>query len=345
MSLATLDATAAAPAHVRRVTLNIVRNASVCPPKLRRVVGKLDRRDWKLDALTKGECEYIFATVGDDLTSAALTEYVANTRSIKDWSREPAGESFCKLCGHQHIRWEFRLDNLKKAEGGKDWLTGSDCIIQYGFNVDGEGTAEAALKALRGAISTAIAHAKGEDWRTEHPDHEADIEVLRDGLAVATRRVPWDRYAHLKDNWKGRAREFAKLARGAVKYHEKHASLTPKRTEDVYGAGKLLQRSKALQKEWAAAEPGKTKAPSGKDWGAHWQGILDEARDNGVWLSRYAFGKLRYLARQGMAEDRLYDDTRKIVKEVEDKIKSAKAAASRPDTGKAKGEGWSDLPF
>ncbi len=162
-----------ATAHVRRVTLNLIKHSACCPDDLRGTIDKLENLDWQIDALAPIEREYLYATVDGDLADKAKNEFQANTQSLVDHRQSDAQ---CKLCGHQHIRFEFELVN---TAGGTNTMTGSTCIETYGINVDGEGTAAEALRALRGAITKAKRKANCDDWRIEHPQHAVEFSALR----------------------------------------------------------------------------------------------------------------------------------------------------------------------
>ena len=221
-----------ATAHVRRVTLNLLRHSACCPDELRTMINKLaNKLDWQISALTKIEQETLYATVDEDLANKSRDEFVANTDSITDHRHN---DTHCKLCGHQHIRFEFELTN--DHEGGSSVLTGSQCIETYGLNVDGEGTAEDALRALRGAITRAKRIANREDWREAHPDHEADMAELRQCYGeLRMKQSPWKLYRHLNSNWKDRCKRMVTKSRAVLKYYDREGFLTDGRTSMVYG--------------------------------------------------------------------------------------------------------------
>jgi hypothetical protein len=224
-----------ANAHVRRVTLNIIRKAACCPTDLRPVLDKLANGiDWDIGALSKAEIEAIYAHVDEDLGEQAKEEFQADTSTIID---HRDGDADCKLCGHRHIRWEFLLRNYA---GGTDHWTGSTCIETYGINVDGETTAEAALAKLRSAIGEAKRKAEREDWQKAHPNHEDDMARVDAIYAVVRRRLRWEEYKWVRPNWKNRSREQEILCKAILKYYRKHKYLTDKRTEQLYGPEGVL---------------------------------------------------------------------------------------------------------
>tara|TARA_Y100000034_G_scaffold65317_1_gene78967 strand:- start:98 stop:1096 length:999 start_codon:yes stop_codon:yes gene_type:complete len=249
------------------VTLNLIRYAACCPDELRPVLETLAGFDWDMKALDRESVETIFAFVDDDLAANATSEYVADTQSITDWSRDPAVREgdfvpTCRLCGHHHIRWDFILKNVA---GGRDHNTGSTCIIEYGLSVDGDGTAEEALERLKGAISKAKRKADREDWEAAHPDADAAIKTIANALIDAeTKPAGWSMWSALKPNWKTRAKSFAKVARAVTKYYAKHGFLTAQRTTQVWGPDGtqtedgiptegLIVKALAIADEWALA--------------------------------------------------------------------------------------------
>lgn len=225
-------------AHIRRVTLNLIRHAACCPDDLRVVLNKLaDRALWDMAALTQIEREFIFATVDDDLADRAKDEFDADLETLVDHRHN---EAHCVLCGHNPIRWEFTLRN--KA-GGHDVNTGSTCIETYGINVDGSATSAHALALLREAIRKAKRKAEREDWQAAHEDHEGDADRLRALLATLQQhRKPGWLYRHLKSNWNGRVNKAINQIRGAVRYYEREGFMTPLQTERVYSDGFLGKR-------------------------------------------------------------------------------------------------------
>ena len=222
-----------ATAHVRRVTLNLLRHSACCPDDLRPMLDKLaGPLDWKLDALSDVEKETLYATVDENLANAAKDEFQADLRTAVDHRHNT--DEWCKLCGHQHIRFEFDLIN---TAGGQSTKTGSTCIETYGLNVDGEGTAEQALIALHGAINRLKRVAEKEDWQKAHPEHVAEMDRLR-GLYGTLRmnQQPWKLYRFLNDNWNKRCRSMVTRTRAILKYYDREGFLTEKRSAQCYGA-------------------------------------------------------------------------------------------------------------
>lgn len=249
-----------ANAHVRRVTLNLIRHAKCCPRPLRPVLDKLANGvDWDLQALSRKELETIYAHVDEDLGERAKGEFEADTSTIVDLVRGTYDEDYChcKLCGHQHIRWEFDLRNLV---GGQDCKTGSVCIEQYGLNVDGETTAEAALAKLRQAISGAKKKAAREDWQEAHPNAAArifELDALHHKIKVRPYRVE---YQGLKQGWNNRAKEYSTKARAIIKYYRREKFLSDLRTEQLYDPTEgLLVVGRAMVEERDNAKAERTR--------------------------------------------------------------------------------------
>lgn len=230
--------------HIRRVTLNLIRHANCCPDQLRPALERLEARDWELDALDRRDVELIYAYVTDDLGDRAVAEFEADPTSIID---HRASDATCKLCGHQHIRWEFRLANI---QGGSDAWTGSTCITKYGLNVKGAQTAEEALALLQGAIREGIRKAEREAWQDEYPDHADKLRAVREARDWAKlyrdgpRGVP---YKLLGVTWKEPVKELLKKTKAIAKYYEKWGYLTDLRTGQVYGEHSVIDEWNRLR--------------------------------------------------------------------------------------------------
>lgn len=249
-----VDEAKIADAHKRRVTLNLLLHSKCIPDNLRKAIEKLPKLGWDLEALTKKDAEIIFALT-DEYADKARDEFVADLETIRDLHRDPRGGNpldECLLCGHQHIRWEFDLRNIA---GGKSTKTGSTCIETYGLNVDGYGTAEAALKALRAAINKAKDEAKKLDWQEAHPDHEAKMDALDDALywmRKYRKLSDWRLYNHVGPAWSERISVLESAGQGAIKYYRRKGYLTETKTEDVYGGPRvtgILQAVADMQDE------------------------------------------------------------------------------------------------
>lgn len=245
--------TRAANSHAKRVTMNLIRHAGCCPAELRAALDTLARHDWDLDALAQineDHVQIIWGHVDEALATRAAAEFVADTRSIRDHRRS---DHVCDLCGHQHIRWEFTIRN---TQGGRDVNCGSSCIIEYGINVDGEGSGEAAKRALAAAINGMKKKAARDAWQADHPNHEMQME----GLAAFERRCCKSEFAyppglwrHLKPNWVKRVRKIRGRIKTVLKYYRRERFLTVKKTDDTYGAGGLLDQSIAMITEYTEA--------------------------------------------------------------------------------------------
>lgn len=237
-------------AHVRRVTLNLIRLAACCPRPLRPILDRLPSLDWDLARLEPVEIETIYTYVDDDLADRARAEFEADTRSIADHRHNPTN---CKLCGHHPIRFEFLLRN---TAGGRDVLTGSQCIIDYGINVDGSMTEDEALRALRAAIARAKQQAEREDWQAAHPDHGAvmaHLADIRDRLVHAT---TWHLHRWLRPGWDERVRRAVASVNRILRSYERRGYLNPRHTEQVFGGATFAPYR--MIKELDEAEQGYT---------------------------------------------------------------------------------------
>jgi len=226
--------------HQRRVTLNLLRHAACTPKALARVLDKLPGVEWDIHALSSKDQGTLFANVTESLANLARDEFSADLQTIRDLVREPRPgnpDAICELCGHPHIRWEFDLLN---NAGGRDTKTGSVCIETYGLNVDGYGTQEAALAALKAAVAKAKRKADMQDWQDEHPEHVNDMErlnELRQWLSRNRTLRPYTLYQGVRPRWNDRATILLKTAHVSIKYYRREHFLTPTRTVQVYGSG------------------------------------------------------------------------------------------------------------
>lgn len=316
----------AADAHTRRVTLNLIRAATVCPDDIASIVDSLAVAGWDWSTLTPADAEAIYGLVNDDLVEQAKAEFAADTTTVVDLDRHKAdspefldsdGDTHCPLCGHKHIRWGFSLRNTAKAETrsemGSDLLTGSTCVVQYGLRVDGETTAEAALAALNAAIARLTRKAECEDWQKEHPDHVAELAIVAEAEALVGKHwwshVPGAARAALPHDWgqyrSERHKTFAKWARATVKYHAAHGFLTPERTEQLYGGGGLTTSRGIVAQVREALETSPTYV-YWRSWIAEHAGMTAEERK--VVAGIVGAGYLR---------ERLYGLNRQVVEAVE----------------------------
>lgn len=240
-----------ANAHVRRVTLNLIRLSACCPEALR---GPLDilanRVGWDLDKLDRKHVEMIYAYVDDTLAENAKAEFSANTKTIIDHRMDTAE---CKLCGHKHIRWEFQLEN---TAGGTDVWTGSTCIVEYGINVDGSATAEEALARLNEAINKAKRKAAMEDWQAAYPNHKADMaRVFAASTALFPHPMYGIHYSLVEPHFRARWKRMQQWGKAAVRYYDREGFLTEKRTRQVFGkVDGVLALHRQLMTEWDRAE-------------------------------------------------------------------------------------------
>lgn len=251
--MATTTKAGVATSHVKRVTLNLIRHAASCPKKLRPVLEKLAAKDWDLAKLEQAEVETIYARVDDAVAEKARNEFEADLQTVIDHNMDagPSAGAYCKLCGHEDIRFEFLLRNNR---GGKEVWTGSRCIIEYGINVLGEETAEAALAALKAVISEKKREYDRHIWREEHPDHPARIHLLRECvLEELSPYVDVEVWRKLPAGWIDSVREAQKQAEATIRYYEKHGYLLKNRTAMLYGKNSLIAEAKRLRGELAAA--------------------------------------------------------------------------------------------
>lgn len=238
----------AGDAHKRRVTLNLIRHAACCPAPLRLVLDRLADCAWNVAALSRAENETIWGYVDDGLAEAASAEFVADTSSIID---HRGCNAVCRLCGQQHIRFEFLLRNV--AAGGRELWTGSSCIEEWGLAVDGDGSAEDALARLRGAISKAKRKAEREDWQAAHPAHAAEMEEMRSLRVQILKPVRFDLYRYLGAGWNKRVAAVVKVVKAALKFYDEQDFLTESKTAAVYGPRGALAAARALAAERSGA--------------------------------------------------------------------------------------------
>jgi hypothetical protein len=353
------EALAALPsAHVRRVTLNLIRGAACCPPELREVIDHLAGEcEWSIDRLSSGQLEIVYGYVDADLAERAKAEYSADIESIVD---HRSSDAMCLLCGHKHIRWEFTLRN---GHGGRNHKTGSTCIEEYGLNVDGAATAEDALALLRGAIAAGKRRASRDAWQEEYPDHADRMAALTEAFRVirSNQYPPWRIRHYLPcgvDHFYRTAKKWLSASRSVLAYYNKNEFLTDKKTAQAFGAGGLIAKSTELM-GWlksaeaaavAAAAPGTAVAltpPSAapvttKKWTREavvaWWSDLVTAHPFELMTDHQA-RRVRYWQRINLNPDRLNADEQALIAEV-------KAGTSANKTAEPTGPvDNSDLPF
>lgn len=292
--------------HVRRVTLNIIRLSAACPDDLRPTLEKLATTlDWQFDRLMPVEQEQVYAMVDEDLADRAKEEFQADLESLVDHRHNEAN---CELCGHQHIRFEFALVN---TAGGRSTMTGSTCIETYGLNVDGEATAEEALKALRRAIASAKRKADRDDWQKAHPTHEADIEALRRDFDVLRfNHQPMGLYQFLNDGWNSRCKSMVGKIRTLLKYYDREGFLTDLRTGQLYsdgdGPGPYPKTAAAMVAELDNA---RTKKEAIVD---RWNRFIDACPKMEGWERR----KVEYFRDRGFVPEDLYDGSKRMIRNI-----------------------------
>lgn len=343
----------AADAHTRRVTLNLLQHAACCPEDVRITVERLEAADWKWNTLSDVELETLFARVDKPLVDKAVAEFKVDLNGIIDhyWRRHEDrknadGVAWCRLCGQPHVRWEFPLRNVAQEPGGRDVWTGSTCIEVYGLRVDGAATAEAALQALRGAITQAKDRVTAHEWQLEHPDAPAEIATLVEAttyLNVYYWRLPEAQRARLPRNWGHQPGDkgFISEVRAVAKYHRGHGFLTPKRTDDVYRPGGLLERAKAIVARWTASKDGTELPPADDEW------TRFIAANPG--MNDYQRGRVRYFQQQGYSRSQLYEHNRRLIEEIERQTAQAKMPVPPPPLPPKRGmivvDDTSDLPL
>lgn len=149
--------------HQKRVTLNLARHSQAAKAVLGLVpaLDKLNELEWDLNRLDQAEIELIYASFDDALEAKIKSEFEADPGYLVDWL--PHGSyTHCKLCGHDPIRFEFRINS--KLDQNVHVLCGSECIITHGLNVKGAETAEAARKVLEQAIRKQLRKLRLEQW-------------------------------------------------------------------------------------------------------------------------------------------------------------------------------------
>ncbi len=239
-------------AHVRRVTLNLIRHASaeVCPPDLAAALNRLaDQCDWDMAGLSREDLELIFALVDEETANRAAAQFWADTQTIID---HRASTGVCELCGQPHIRWEFTIRN---GDGGRSIQCGSSCIVTYGLSVDGEAAGEAALAKLKAAIGKLKKVAARDAWTAAHPDHRQVMETVAVAqLWYGKRLNPWQLYRFLGLNWRSRVIKQIRSIRAVLKYYRKNGYLTPTKTSAVWSDQGILVTLTRLHAEYQAAE-------------------------------------------------------------------------------------------
>ena len=233
-------------AHIRRVTLNLIRHAACCPRPLKLAINRLAKLEWDMDALKARDLDTIYAHVDDDLAERAKNEFAADTHSIVD---HRGSTWVCELCGHQGCRWEFTLANVK---GGTNVQTGSNCIIEYSLSVDGEISATEALKRLRAAIARMKRVEEREIWQEANPTHVANMQRIQDVYDYVTKPIrARSLWGYLKAGWNRRMNPWQKKVKATIKFYRREEFLTAKRTSDLPG---LIKQGAEFYTERRTAE-------------------------------------------------------------------------------------------
>lgn len=256
MPLPKVDHALVARTHQKRVTLNLIRHAAACPERLKTSINNLEAVDWDLESLDKVDQETIFGLVNDGLADRCRDEFVADLSTIRDLDRDPNPTNprkLCTLCGHHPIRWEFDLTNVA---GGTSTKTGSVCIEEYGLNVDGYGSAEAALKALHSAIRLAKRKAEIEDWQEAHPDHSARMKRIEEAgkwCRLHAKLRPWQLYQLVRPDWESTVDRLGIRALACVRHYRRHGLLSPARTRAIWGGNPIEGQVALFQTELEGA--------------------------------------------------------------------------------------------
>jgi hypothetical protein len=312
--------------HVQRVTLNLIRLSAACPPELRRVLDTLadDDHEWMVDRLPRSDIERVYAYVDGALANRAMAEFTADTNSLID---HRSCDAECRLCGQKHIRFEFLLRN---GQGGRDVWTGSTCIEEYGLSVDGETTAEEALKLLRAAIGRAKRKAEREDWQAAHPDHVADFADISRAVSVVRTTPSYSFKTALPGNWWRTCKDFLRVGKAPLKFYSREEFLTELRTRQVYGSGDkpgVLVIARSLCAAWDAANAGAKVA--GKTWRAYIDANKDVLNSSDLdYLQRWEV--------EGKGEDTLANWERDRWANIRMRVEAARAPKPPPakdDTG------------
>jgi hypothetical protein len=319
-----------ASAHARRVTLNLLRHSVTTPSIINSALDRIHDCGYDMTAVAREDLELVYATVDAELCAQVLSEFEVDTSTMRDygfpfWRVLRSGRTIskattpnwfhgvhevdCRLCGHKHNRYEFLARN---TAGGEDIWMGSTCIGKYGLVVDGEATAEAALKALNKAKSVSKQAQTKAAWQADNPGYEATIEALSGALSSCVSYVGYSQFALLpmyRGEFQNRRHNLAKSLRGALTYYRKHGYLTPKRTTDVLTNRAVLREARLITTLYRSIVAGKDVSkclvnadgsieadPEIEARVAHWQKFIDDNKMNDYQLR--AVTKLR-----GMAAD------------------------------------------
>lgn len=166
-------------AHDKRVTLNLALHSAVArnTPGLVEALEATKEAGWDFANVLQAHVEVIYATFDDAFEAAVKAEFEADPNYLIDLG--PGCPGTCPLCGHNPIRWVFRVAN--KA-GGSAVECGSECIVTWGISVKGAETAEAAKAILESQIRKAIRKLLIEAWHKETGFEENWFDKLRESM-------------------------------------------------------------------------------------------------------------------------------------------------------------------
>lgn len=172
--------------HDKRVTLTLARLSTICSQysELSRILQVLPELDYDLSKLNQEDLEILYSEFDEKLEARVKSEFEADPSYCEDL-RTATG--ICPLCGHDHCRFIFRINNLQGGEGTK---CGSSCIITYGISVKGAETAALAKKFLIKAVNQAIKRVKIEAW---HKEYGFDGYYMTVVYAAMSRLCDWGR--------------------------------------------------------------------------------------------------------------------------------------------------------
>lgn len=151
--------------HQKKVTLNLARISIAAAeiPGLVSAIDKLVEGSWDMNTLAQGEQELLYTSFGDELEAAIKDEFEADPEFLIDHLYTSKCYQKCTLCGHDPIRFEFRIISRKT---GKTINCGSECIISHGLHVKGTETAEEARRALEHTIRKQLKKLRLEAWHS-----------------------------------------------------------------------------------------------------------------------------------------------------------------------------------
>lgn len=186
--------------HDKRVTLNLALHSNVVAAdhkELKEALAKLPALDWDVYKLPQKDIELIYATFDDGLEETIREEFVADPDFLIDFYRDGTlpENCFCPLCGHEHIRWCFNIQNVA---GGQDVKCGSVCILTHGLCVKGAETAEEARKALEAAIRRRMKKYEIEAWLKDHPEFPGAFGLVLAALK-ALRDIPAPNFTNTEE--------------------------------------------------------------------------------------------------------------------------------------------------